>query len=108
MNSPRGSRSWRLGWLPWAALVACLNPQPDDTPMDRPNQDNGMSANLGPGVTVPEPEAPLYREPDQESPQSTPPLSGSTSADAGAPLLPADGGTLEQADLVEGDAGISD
>ena len=114
MSVSRGSSrcpGWlRLTALGLAAFAACLNPQPDEHPLDRPNGPDGNAAIEGqPGAEAPP--ALLLPDDQLQVPASTPPApqggpSGGGIADAGAP--PPDDADGGPGDVVESDAGASD
>jgi hypothetical protein len=101
----------RPRWLPWAwvvALVACLNPRPEELPNEVPDNDalsgNGGAANGG--EYTPTPEGPVIAPmpspdgsgtvpPADADPDPAPGAAGSANEgapDAGAADEPADGG----------------
>ena len=106
----RALRRWATGsrWLPLVAVAACLNPQPDDVPLNRPLLDEPVpAATAGSGSAgTPAPTPPQREEEAVKNPQSpppaelTPPALG-IGADAGAPSPPDAG---NPGDLVERDA----
>jgi hypothetical protein len=102
------SRGWfRPGWLrltPLAlgVLAACLNPQPDDHPLNRDPGDNDVASQGDPGAQAPPPNLMTDEAPASSPPPSPIGSSGGDIADAGAPPAAADGGP---GDPAEGDAG---
>jgi hypothetical protein len=108
----RALRRWAtpFRWLPLVAVAACLNPQPDDGPLNRPLLDEPVpAATAGSGTAgTPAPTPPLREEEAVKNPQSTPPAELTDppppvgiGADAGPPSPPDAG---NQGDLVERDA----
>jgi len=95
---------WR--WLPLALFGACLNPQPDDNPLDHDDTESAVTGGSGDSSSAPTPPVFSGENPDDgqpAEPSSTLPQlpagAGGVSADAGAP--PSDGG------VPEGDAGVA-
>jgi hypothetical protein len=106
----RRRQCWR--WLPLALFGACLNPQPDDNPL---NHDNLESVTGGSGDSNSATAPPIFSGDNGDDGQSGEPTPSSSAvqpqlpagaggvsagADAGAPP-PSDGG------VPEGDAGVA-